>query len=55
MKVEKRNKLVGFQAKESEENRIIAVVAKSGKRKSEFLRDTIMREVEKQERRNETT
>ena len=52
---ELRNKLVGFQARESEESRIIAIVKKSGKTKSEYLRDTVMKDVEKQEKKNEKT
>ena len=48
---EKRIKMVGFQARVSEEKRINDAVSKLGKTKSEFLRETVMKEVEKVERR----
>ena len=48
---ELRVKLNGFQAKPSEHDRITEVAKFTGKSRSEFLRDTTMKEVVKQERK----
>jgi hypothetical protein len=48
---EKRTKIVAFQARPTEEKRINDIVAFLDITQSEFLRDIVMKEVEKQEKR----
>ncbi len=48
---EKKTELVGFQVKKSEKDRMNAVVDFLDITKSEFLRETILREVDKIEKK----